>query len=165
MFSVYWRVRSGSNRARGSYRQRVNSYTRPYQDRGWFLGCGSPASAGRSARSMCPLPSPASVAPLADSFPAPVARSVRCIPGCVHPATRFPPATAPGSSQFRTHPMGFLRTHSAHVAPAQPLAIALGQSAGRVHQCRSCPHNLARARITVRSACAFALRCFTGHSN
>ncbi len=44
---------------------------------------------------MCPPPSPASVALLADSCPAPVAQSLRCIPGCVHSATRFPPATAP----------------------------------------------------------------------
>src|SRR5678815_4705234 len=43
-------------------------------------------------------------------------------------------------SQFRTQPLGLLRIHIAYVAPAQPLAIALGQSAGRVHQRRSCAH-------------------------
>src|SRR4029077_16710216 len=54
-----------------------------------------PASAGKSARLTCPHPLPASAAPLGDSSPAPDLRSVGCIRGCVHLATRLPPATAP----------------------------------------------------------------------
>src|SRR5579863_4180098 len=67
--------------------------------------------------------------------------------------------------QLWTQPFGFLWIHVAHVAAAQAFAVALGQPAGRVHQTRSRPHRPARARIIIRSACACALRCFTGYSN
>lgn len=43
----------------------------------------------------------------------------------------------------------FLRIHIAHVAPPQPLAVALGQSAHRVHQRRPCPH---QSRSRFRTA-------------
>jgi len=49
-----------------------------------------------------------------------------------------------------------------HVAATQSLAVRLRQSASRVDQPRPRTSS-ARARITLRSACA--LRCFTGHSN
>ena len=42
--------------------------------------------------------------------------------------------------QFRTQALRFLRIHVAHVASAQPLAVALGQSACRVHQRRPRSH-------------------------
>jgi hypothetical protein len=43
--------------------------------------------------------------------------------------------------------------------------LALGQSAYRVHQRRPRSRQPSSRRITVRSASAFALRCFTGHNN
>jgi hypothetical protein len=62
------------------------------------------------------------------------------------------------SLQFRTQPLRFLRIHIAHVAPAQPFPIALGQSAGRVHQrlprshqSGSCP-NHCQIRLCLRAA-------------
>src|SRR5271169_1318524 len=67
--------------------------------------------------------------------------------------------------QLRTQPCGFFRIHIAHVAPAQPFPIGFGQSRAVLTSAVRARTNPARARITVRSACAFALRCFTGHSN
>src|SRR5215472_2056098 len=69
------------------------------------------------------------------------------------------------SFQFRTQPFGFLRTEVAHVAAAPVFAVTVGQPACPVDQSRSRPHYPARARITAKSACACALRCYTGYSN
>src|ERR1035441_2407740 len=57
-----------------------------------------PASAGTSARSACPLLSPASAAPSADNSPSPSARSVRYTRRSVHSAPRSLPAAAPATS-------------------------------------------------------------------
>src|SRR5215470_12978898 len=48
---------------------------------------------------------------------------------------------------------------------AQPFTVGLHQSPCGIHQSRSRTHSTARARISVRCNCAWALRCFTGLSS
>src|SRR5215470_1626698 len=67
--------------------------------------------------------------------------------------------------QLRTQILGFLRIHVAYVATAQAFAVALGRPRAVFTSPVRARTSPARARIIIRSACACALRCFTGYSN
>src|SRR5580704_351355 len=67
--------------------------------------------------------------------------------------------------QFRAQTLGFLRIHIPHVAATQPLAVALASPRAVLTNPVRARTRPARARIIIRSACACALRCFTGYSN
>jgi len=51
-----------------------------------------------------------------------------------HPFESLAKKESKFQAPFRTQPFCFLGIHIAHIAPAQSFAVALGQSAGRVHQ-------------------------------
>jgi hypothetical protein len=96
----------------------------------------------------------------------PAFRFLGCTRRCVRSATPAPPATA----AVRLATPGLVPRLSPDSCCARCSRAIARRSASPVHgpfspePCALAPIRL-RARITVRSACAFALRCFTGHSN
>jgi hypothetical protein len=94
-------------------------------------------------------PSTVSAALLADTFPVPDPRSARCTRGFVRSANRSPPATT--LTPVGVPDSAFSEFIIAHIAPAQPLAVALASPRAVLASTVRARASPARARITVRS--------------